>query len=346
MTTYAKGQINMLRATMLVAAVTATGCTLNKQEAPPVSAPSEFAQSISVSATPDRLSQDGVSQSRVEAVVRNSEGKPAAGVALQWNVVASTGILVEPSTQQSTTDAQGRASMVVTAPAAPAVLPSSTTTLTITARPVGADANSTTNFRTAVVHLVPPPGTLPINRDPIASFTVAPAVGNIMQTITFDASGTTDEGEPCGALCTYQWDFGALFEHDSGKVVSRQFSRPGTYVITLTAIDSRGGVDSATRNVTINGPVAPTVTVASTVTGLKVTFNATVSPAGATIEEYAWDFGDPPGTVVTTTVPATSHTYPAVGIAGTATSYPVIVTVKDNYGRTAMFSGSVTVTTP
>ena len=67
-----------LRAVALVAAGAAAGCTTSDQEAPALSGPSEFGQSMSVTATPDRLSQDGVSQARVEATVRNAEGKPTA----------------------------------------------------------------------------------------------------------------------------------------------------------------------------------------------------------------------------------------------------------------------------
>ena len=122
-----------LRAVALVAAGAAAGCTTSDQEAPALSGPSEFGQSISVTATPDRLSQDGVSQARVEATVRDAEGKPAPGVTVQWSVAASTGVLVEPSAQQSTTDGQGRAAMFVTAPPPPAFVPSYAATLTITA---------------------------------------------------------------------------------------------------------------------------------------------------------------------------------------------------------------------
>ena len=50
-----------------LAALIATGfgCTLKEQEAPPLSGPSEFAKSITVSVSPDILSQDGSSQSRI-----------------------------------------------------------------------------------------------------------------------------------------------------------------------------------------------------------------------------------------------------------------------------------------
>jgi PKD repeat protein len=333
-----------LRAVALVAAGAAAGCTTSEQEAPALNGPSEFGQSLSVTATPDRLSQDGVSQARVEATVRNADGKPTPGVTVQWRVQASSGVLVEPSLQQSTTDGQGRAAMVVTAPPPPAVVPATPGSLVITANAVGTDAISTTNFRTVVVQLVPPAGTLLPNRLPVASFTIAPAIGNINQEITFDATGTTDEGEPCGSLCTYQWDFGN-FETESGQRVTKRFGKSGTYTITLTVTDPRGGIDSDARSLKINGPPPPTAGFGATTSGLTVAFNAGASVAGAggTLVEYIWDFGD--GTTETTTIPGCSKTYPA-GASGTSTPYVVVLTVKDNFGQTAVTSSTVNVTTP
>ena len=335
----------MLRAAVLLAAIVVTGCTTKETEAPALSGPSEFGQSISVTATPDRITQDGVSQARVEATIRDSQGKPTPGVTVNWRVSASAGVLVEPSSQQSTTDGQGRATMVVTAPPPPAVVPPSPATLTITATTVGNDVASTLDLRSVVVQLVPPAGTLLPNRLPVAAFTVSPAIGNINQEITFDATNTTDEGEPCGSLCTYQWDFGN-FETESGQRVTKRFGKAGTFTITLTVTDARGGVDSDARSLKINGPPPPTAGFGSTSSGLTVAFNAGSSAAGAggTLVEYIWDFGD--GTSETTTLPAASHTYPSVGASGTVTPYVVVLTVKDNFGQTTMTSSTISVTTP
>jgi hypothetical protein len=345
MTTHASWNRQILRAALVMAAAVAAGCTTNKTEKPALSGPSEFGQSISVTATPDRITQDGVSQARVEATIRDSQGKPTPGVTVQWRVIASAGVLVEPSSQQSTTDSQGRAAMLVTAPPPPAVVPPSPASLTITATTVGTDLTSTLDLRSVVVQLVPPAGTQLPNRLPVASFTVSPAIGNINQEITFDASGTTDEGEPCGSLCTYQWDFGN-FETDSGQRVTKRFGRSGTFTITLTVTDPRGGVDSDARSLKINGPPPPTAGFGSTTSGLTVAFNAAPSVAGAggTLVEYIWDFGD--GTSETTTLPAASHAYPSVGASGTVTPYVVVLTVKDNFGQTSITSSTVSVTTP
>ena len=336
MTTHAMLINRTLGAALLVAATAAAGCTTKDTEAPELSGPSEFGQSISVTATPDRISQDGVSQARVEATIRDSQGKPSSGVTVQWRVSASSGVLVEPSTQQSVTDSQGRAAMFVTAPPPPAFVPPQSATITITAHTLGTDLASTLDMRQVVVQLVPPAGTLLPNRLPVASFTVAPAIGNINQEITFDASGTTDEGEPCGSLCTYQWDFGD-YETASGQRVTKRFGKASSFRITLTVTDSRGGVDSVSHDLKINGPAPPVASFTSTVEGSTAIFNAQF---GATITEYIWDFGDPEGTTVTTTVPGASHTYSSPGL------YKVVLTVKDAFEQTHTTTSSVTIAAP
>ncbi|HEY6509636.1 MAG TPA: PKD domain-containing protein, partial [Vicinamibacterales bacterium] len=295
------------RAAAALALVASTSCSLANTKEPGLAGPSEYGYSINVRSHTDRLPQDGASVARVTATVLDQGGKPAVDFFLLWSVSASNGAFVEPSEQQTKTNAQGETTITVRAPMPPALLPASTARLSITARPVGHDALTTDNYRTIEVALVPPPGTLPVNNLPVPSFTVSPAVGNIFQTITFDASLTKDEGEPCESLCSYAWDFGN-FETDSGKVVSKAYSRAATFTVVLTVTDSRGGVASTSRSVAINGPAAPVASFTATpatvslATGATVVFNAIASTIGlgGTIEEYVWDFGD--GTSQTTTL--------------------------------------------
>ena len=75
-------------ASAALAACMGAGCGLSEQDRPPAAGPSEFGQSISVAASPDRISQDGVSQSTVQVTVRDSQGKATPGVTVQWNVTA------------------------------------------------------------------------------------------------------------------------------------------------------------------------------------------------------------------------------------------------------------------
>jgi PKD repeat protein len=320
----------------------AAGCGLEKTSAPELSGPSEFAQSITLTASPAQLLQDGQSQSVITAIVRNEAGQPAPGVPVNFSVSASDATTVAQLSEQATvTDAAGRATTVLTAPEAPAVLPTDPLRLTVTATPSG-DGLTLPVPRIVTVSLLPPAGTPGRNNNPVASFTIVPAVANVNQDVTFDASATTDEGSPCGTRCNYLWDFGD-FNTSSGVVVSHKYTLPGSYTITLTVTDGSGGVSSSNRSLTVSGPVAPiaqfTVTPSSPVRNTAATFNATSSTVGtgATITQYAWDFGDG-GAVVTTSTPAVTKTYTSAG------TFIVTLTITDSLGRTSSRTSTVTVT--
>ena len=63
----------------LVAAVTVAGCT-NKTEAPPPTGPSELGLSVIVTASPDILDLDGLSQSQITITTRGPDGSPVRDV--------------------------------------------------------------------------------------------------------------------------------------------------------------------------------------------------------------------------------------------------------------------------
>lgn len=326
-------------AALLVAAAGA-GCELAKQGAPPLSGPSEFGQSVSLVATPDRMTQDGVSVSTITAVVRNADGAPAASVPIQWNVVASDGrTFVEPSTRSSVTDANGGASVQVTAPAAPSAMPAQPLRLTVSATPFSTNTQNSV-ARTVEITMIPPIGTLPQNNNPVASFTISPSTALIQQTVTVDASATTDEGVRCGESCTYAWDFGDG-NVDGGRIETHSWLAPGTYTVRLIVTDARGGTDLMTNNITITAPAAPlaliTVSPAAGTTLVARNFDGSASTVGvgATIESYTWNFGD--GTTATGATPPAK----TFAVAGT---YIVRLTIRDSFGRTATTTVTVTVT--
>ncbi len=358
---FTRGVSKVRLAAMFLVAATATGCQVKSQNAPELSGPSELSHAqvckdvvggfctIAVTATPDHLPQDGSSQSAVTATVLDGspEPQPVRGLALRWSVTSSDGSLVTPSAQITPTDALGRATVVITAPAAPATMPTSPVTLRIEVEPVGSDSQAvfgdpTIPRRSVVVELVPPQGIPAANRLPIAAFTVVPSVANVNETITLNASTTTDEGVACGSRCSYLWNFGdsTNLSTDTGIVVTRKYPSPGFYTITLTVVDDRGGVASTTRSVSVAGPAAPTAlfSTTQTVVGGPVTFNATTSTvgAGATIVDYAWEFGD--GGTTNGASPLAQHAY---GAAGT---YLVKLTITDDLGRTSTRIVTVAVT--
>jgi PKD repeat protein len=299
-------------------------------------------------ASPDRLIQDGVSQTVITATVRNAQGEPVSGKGITWFVTASDGSQVEPTTQQSVTNAQGQAQTRVTSPAAPAEVPSSPVKLRIAAQAQGNDTSVTgpgweRDRMTVEVELVPPAGTPTANRNPVPSFTIAPAVGNINQDVVFDASATMDEGSICDTRCNYLWDFGD-FTTDTGKRVVHKYTLPDAYTVTLTVTDGRGGVGSTTRSLTINGPAAPsatfTVTPISSVamTSATVGLDATASTVGvpATIVSYSWTIDSDPAVIRTTPI------YSPVTLTGQGI-HSITLVVTDSLGRTATRSATVTV---
>ncbi len=327
----------------LAAALTSVaGCGLTRQSAPPLSSPSSFATTVTLRATPDRLTQDGVSSTTISAEVIDAGGKAITGLALQWNVTASDGrTFVEPSEKMSLTDGNGRTSVRVTSPPAPADLPATPLMLTISATPVGDDSANNV-ARLVRVTMVPPLGTPPINQLPVARFTMSPSNPALLQEVTFDASDSTDEGAACMG-CTYTWDFGDG-NNSSGVTASHQYTAGGTFIITLTVRDSRGGVGTATKSFELKAPTAP-------VTG-KVTFSPAVNSAGSTvffdaggatvgtggrIDSYTWIWNDgkPP---TMTQSPQTSHVFDQPG------TYNVRVIVTDNFGRTATIEVAVPIT--
>ncbi len=134
--------------------------------------------------------------------------------------------------------------------------------------------------------------------------------------VTFAGSGTdADASLPL----TYAWSFGgaapATTVEDPGAIT---FATPGTYVVTLTVSDARGGADAtpATRTVTVRAVNRPPIAVLAM---LPATGNAPLSTfADATgssdpdgpIASHAFDFGD--GTIVSASASAMqAHTYGA-----------------------------------
>jgi PKD repeat protein len=338
-------RVRLLGIVLTAAAV--AGCTLNNQDAPELAGPSGLSLSMVVTAAPDHLIMDGSSQAVITATVRNAQAEPVSGLGILWSVSTTDGTQLEPTTQFSVTNASGQAQTRVTAPLPPLLVPTEPLKLRISAQAQGDDAATVApgfeRARMSVeVELVPPAGTPTANRNPVAAFAISPAAVNVNQTVTFDASATTDEGSVCDSKCTYAWDFGD-FSTDSGKVVTHKFPLPKTYTVTLTVTDARAGVGSTSRSLVVNGPAAPvaafTVVPASPRNGVAAVLDATTSTvgAGATIVQYSWVFAAESDTPVVSTTPTLVHTFPA------AASVPVVLTITDNFGRTSVKTATVVV---
>jgi PKD repeat protein len=179
---------------------------------------------------------------------------------------------------------------------------------------------------------------------PIASFAFSPQQPALGDTVTFDARNSTAAAGH--SIASFKWTFG----DNSGTVTATSptgtthvyspASGAGTYVVVLVVTDDVGGTATATQNIQVGSPPAPTADFVATVnaTTREVVFDASTSKAaqGQTITDYAWVFGDS-ATIFHVATKTTTHTYPGSG------SFSVTLTVTDSAGRTGVTSKSVVV---
>ena len=86
-----------------------------------------------------------------------------------------------------------------------------------------------------------------LNDAPTASFTYSCSG----LACNFDGTGSSD---PDGAIVAYNWDFGDAMT-GSGSTVSRTYTAPGTYTVTLTVTDDDGVTDIESKTVTVASTV-------------------------------------------------------------------------------------------
>jgi len=312
------------------------GCTVKSQETPDLSGPSEYGTSVGISIAPDVLTQDGASQSLITVTARGANGQPLRSLSLRAEVQiggirADFGSL---SARNLVTGADGRATVVYTAPAAPSVAVDNGTLVEIVITPVGTDFNNTAT-RTAAIRLVPPGIVVPPDGLKPA-FTFAPSAPIDSQAVLFDATGSSSAaGNP---IAGYSWNFGDD-GRGTGVTASHSYARAGTYVVTLTISDAIGRTAQRAESLTVGAGVDPAASFSSSPTDAlvnqPVNFNASASkPApGRTIRSYAWDFGD--GTFGSGVL--ASHSY------GLPRAYVVTLTVTDDSGKKGTSSASVSV---
>jgi PKD repeat protein len=322
-----------------IAAAAGAGCTVDKQDAPELSGPSELGTSVTLSASPDTLRQDGASQSQITIQALDGNGQPVRNLPIRLEI-AVNGLSTDfgqLSGKNLVTGGDGKASATYTAPL-PSVDPvDNQTVVQIQATPVGSNfANAM--LRSVSIRLVPPGVILPPNGTPVPSFTYAPSTPLTRVDVTFDATLSSDSD---GRIVTYLWNFGDG-STDDGVVVKHEFKVLGSFVVTLTVTDDRGQSASLSKTVTVAATSDPkpafVVSPSSPLVGDKVFFNGAESTAsvGRTIVQYDWDFG----TGVQASGMLTSHTYTKAG------TYTVVLTVTDDAGNKGSTSKTVTIAIP
>lgn len=326
--------INKNLAAFLALTVALSACTTKKTEPPDLSGPSEFGTSVVLSASPDVLPQDGVSQSQIVVVARDANSQPLRNLSLRADIsvggtVTDFGTL---SQKALSTGSDGRATVVYTAPAAvDNVDRQSMVTINIT--PLSGDARGNV-ARTVDIRLVPV-GTVG-GETAVPAFVVSPSTPVQLQTVTFDASDATLDA----TLVKYDWDFGDGSK-GSGRVASHQFRDVGNYTVTLTVTDLAGRKGSRSRNVAVGSSGLPSASFvfspASPGVGEEIAFNGAASTAVAprTIVSYDWQFG----TDRTGTGMVVLKRYDTPG------TYNVTLTVTDDAGNKGTATQAVSVGT-
>jgi PKD repeat protein len=329
----------MERSVIVALALLSVSCSVDPVSAPPSTGPSEFAVSLTITATPDVIRQDGVAQSSILVVARDFRSMPIANLSMRLETLAN-GQLVDfgvLSSRTISTGADGRASVTYLSPPPPPATSDSDVLLTIRVTPIGTDyANA--QARTVQLRLARPGVILPPNGTPTPAFFASPSTAAENESVFFDASGSRDDGQ----IVSYAWTFGDG-QIGSGRQRTHSYALAGTYQVTLTVTDDRGLTASTaptpfTVTVAANPIAAFTFSPTDPRVGTSMVFNAAAStvPTGRTIVSYEWEFGD--GQQATGVAPL--HTFLA------ARTYTVVLTVTDNTGRRGVVSRTVVVVLP
>jgi PKD repeat protein len=326
-------------ALLATAAMTLAACSLDKQEMPPLSGPSEFALALSMTASPDQLPRDASSQAVVTITARNVAGQPIAGqrIAVSLGTNAPQGATLSQS--EVVTGSNGQATVVVTAP-----VPNSLGNISVIAIPVGTNSG---NASARVISIA----ALPLNSagPVITDFTISNSTPDINETVTFDAScqpattcatsGVTDEGLPCNT-CSFTWSFGDGGTA-TGQIARHAFAAAGAHQVMLTATDVGGVSSSLTKTVTATATSIPTtvsISISPSPPVAKQLSTFTASATAATnhrITSYQFIFGD--GNSVTQPTPVVQYAYSQAG------TFPFVLTVRDDLGQSATINQVVTV---
>lgn len=195
----------------------------------------------------------------------------------------------------------------------------------------GASATPTALMALRSITVTDPTAPTSPNQLPTAELTAVPTG----MTVAVDGSASTD-GD--GSIQSYAWNFGDGGTA-TGATASHTYTTPGTYTVTLTVTDDRGGVATKAGTVTVAATPnqAPIASFTSGTSWLSVAFDGSTSiDHDGTVQSFDWSFGDG----ATGTGPTVSHDYAAAG------TYDVTLTVTDNSGATASVSAQVTTTDP
>ncbi len=318
---------------LLLVAAAVSACTTKKVEPPAPSGPSELATSLSLSATPDTITQDGQSTSQITIYARDANGQPLRSLSLRAdimvnNVITDFGSL---SIKNFATGNDGRAVTVYTAPKNVDSVDRQTR-VTIAVTPVGGDARGDL-ARQVDIRLVPP-GVVGGGLTTVPDFEFSPETPSQLETVLFNAADSDLDGK----LIAYAWNFGDGSQ-GSGRATSHAYRDAGSYSVTLTVTDVTNATGSRSKTVQVGASELPVANFVFSPTepgiGQEIVFNGSGSTATAprSIVSYKWQFG----TDRTATGMIVTKKYDTPG------TYHVTLTVTDDAGNQGTASQEVEV---
>jgi PKD repeat protein len=304
------------------------GCSVHNQQAPSLTGPSGLGTTVTVAVNPDVLPEDGASAALVSITVTGPSGQPVPNTSLR--VDAALGTL---SARNVITNSSGQATAVFTAPSAGQGLPSVDVQIVVTPAETNF-ANSVS--RAATIHLVPV-GVVGGGTQSSLKPNFTPPSPTEGENALFTATVTDSSGANAIArVASFNWNFGDG-STATGQSATHAFASAGPFTVTLTIIDSSGGVASVPQTVTVGQGQLPTAVFVTSPSspnvGDTIQFNASGSTAAAghVITTFAWTFGDG----ATGGGPITSHSY------SQAQNYTVTLQVTDDVGRTSALVSQV-----
>lgn len=270
------------------------GCTVKEVDVPPLAGPSTVGYSIDLQSNTNTVVQDGLSQARITINARDHMGQPMNGRPLRAEIRVD-GVAQDFGTLSTKNPVTGSTLIYTAPPASP--LSQRSQAIVIAVLPTDSGVFGDEFARQIELILVPQGVILPQNPNLISAFTFSPATPKVLDTVSFSANTTTNNGAACNTQCTYAWDFGDGTS-GTGQNTTHQFRAVGNFLVGLTVTDARGATAMSVQTV----PVAPGTppgaqfTTSPTNPGVNqdVFFNATgsVPAAGRTITKYEWSFGD------------------------------------------------------
>lgn len=246
-------------------ALASAACVVNSTDVPSLTGPSEMGLSFGLIASPDTITQDGASQSRIVLSAFDPSGKPSVGQAFRLDLIVD-GTFAEFGTLSArtlVTGGDGKATAFYTAPpvmpkfgffdlCSPSLFSYSlpNNCVKVIATSIGTGFTSGNINKTVDLHLVPPV-TSRAPDDPMANFIYSPAFPAVGQEINFN-------GNPSAAvagriLIRWDWNWGdGTTATQANPIEDHDYAFGGNYPVTLTVFDNFGSFSSSTRYISVH----------------------------------------------------------------------------------------------